>query len=63
VRRVGFAVDNGENEIDGRCVAVPILGTRLPAALSLSAPASRFPQQQIESVAKELRRVAEQIAT
>ncbi|HEX5114272.1 MAG TPA: IclR family transcriptional regulator [Pseudonocardiaceae bacterium] len=63
VRRVGYAVDNGENEIDGRCVAVPILGTRLPAALSLSAPASRFPLQQIESVATELRRVAEQIAT
>jgi IclR family transcriptional regulator, acetate operon repressor len=63
VRRLGYAVDNGENEIDGRCVAVPILGTRLPAALSLSAPASRFPQQQIESVAVELRRVAEQIAT
>jgi IclR family transcriptional regulator, acetate operon repressor len=63
VRRIGYAVDNGENEIDGRCVAVPILGTRLPAALSLSAPASRFPQQQVESVAKKLRRAAEQIAT
>jgi IclR family acetate operon transcriptional repressor len=63
VRRIGYAVDDGENEIDGRCVAVPILGTRLPAALSLSAPASRFPQQQVESVAKELRLIAEQIAT
>lgn len=63
VRRVGYAVDDGENEIDGRCVAVPILGTRLPAALSLSAPASRFPQQQIEAVATKLRAVADQLAT
>ncbi len=63
VRRLGYAVDDGENEIDGRCVAVPILGTRLPAALSLSAPASRFPQQQLANAAKELRRIAERIAT
>lgn len=61
VRRVGYAVDNGENEIDGRCVAVSIPGTRLPAALSMSAPAARFPVQQVEAVAKVLRDVASQI--
>lgn len=63
VRRIGYAVDNGENEIDGRCVAVAIPGTRLPAALSLSAPTSRFPLQQVEAVVKSLQRVAERIAT
>lgn len=62
-RRVGYAVDNGENEVDGRCVAVTIPGTRLPAGLSLSAPAARFPVQQIETVAKSLRAAAEEIAT
>ena len=61
VRRTGYAVDNGENEIDGRCVAVSIPGTRLPAALSLSAPAARFPVQQVEGVATALRDVANQI--
>ncbi|MPY98477.1 MAG: helix-turn-helix domain-containing protein [Actinophytocola sp.] len=63
VRRVGYAVDNGENELDGRCVAVPILGTRLPAAISLSAPAARFPIQAVEPAAKALRKAAAQLST
>ncbi len=63
VRRVGYAVDNGENELDGRCVAVPILGTRLPAAISLSAPAARFPIQAVETAAKALQAAAEQLGT
>lgn len=62
VRRVGFGVDNGENEIDGRCVAVRIPGTQLPTALSLSAPAARFPVQEVEHTADVLRAAAEQIA-
>ncbi|MEV0720806.1 M1 family aminopeptidase, partial [Asanoa sp. NPDC050611] len=28
VRRLGYALDNGENEVDGRCLAVPILHAR-----------------------------------
>lgn len=63
VRRLGYAVDDGENELDGRCVAVPIPGTRLPAALSLSAPSARFPVQEVATVAQRLRNVAEQITT
>lgn len=63
VRRVGYAVDNGENELDGRCVAVPILGTRLPAAISLSAPAARFPIQAVEPAAKALQDAALQLGT
>lgn len=61
VRRKGFALDNGENEVDGRCVAVPIAGTRLHAAISLSAPSSRFPLQQVEEVATALRQAADSI--
>lgn len=61
IKRIGYAVDNAENEIDGRCVAVSIPGTRLPAALSLSAPAARFPVQQVEAVARTLRDVAAKI--
>lgn len=63
VRRLGYAIDNGENELDGRCVAVPILGTKLPAAISLSAPTSRFPLQQIDAVATALQHAAESIAS
>lgn len=63
VRRVGYAVDNGENELDGRCVAVPILGTRLPAAISLSAPSARFTVQDVERAAAALKNVAEHLGT
>jgi IclR family transcriptional regulator, acetate operon repressor len=62
IRRSGFAVDNGENEVDGRCVAVALTGTRLPAAVSFSAPAARFPQQDIEQVAAALGRLAGQVS-
>jgi IclR family transcriptional regulator, acetate operon repressor len=63
VRRVGHALDNGENEVDGRCVAVVIPGTRLPAGLSLSAPAARFPLQDVGKVATALRAAAEAITS
>lgn len=63
VRERGFAIDDRENDIDGRCVAAPILGTRLPAALSLSAPASRFPIKEAERAARTLVNVARQVAS
>ncbi|MEU6646088.1 IclR family transcriptional regulator [Saccharomonospora sp. NPDC046836] len=63
VRRLGYAVDNGENAPDGRCVAAPLLGTQLPAALSISAPAARFTLKDVEKAAKRLLEVAQQITT
>lgn len=60
VRRLGYAVDNGENEVDGRCVAVSLLEGQLPAAVSLSAPSARFPIQQVEEVVALLKGVAAQ---
>jgi IclR family acetate operon transcriptional repressor len=56
VRRRGYAVDDGENDVDGRCVAAPILGSR--AAISISAPATRFPVKKLEKVAGELIEIA-----
>jgi IclR family transcriptional regulator, acetate operon repressor len=63
IRRVGYAMDNGENEIDGRCVAVPIPDSPLPAALSLSAPSVRFPLQDVNNVATALQDAARRITT
>lgn len=54
VREQGYAVDDRENEPDGRCVAVPIPGLRIPVALSLSAPASRLAIEQLPAVAAAL---------
>jgi IclR family transcriptional regulator, acetate operon repressor len=42
VRRAGYAIDDRENEEDGRCVAVPVSAVGVPAAISLSAPSARF---------------------
>lgn len=63
VHRVGYAVENREKEEDGRCVAVPLLGTRLPAAISISAPAARFTLKDVEKAAKRLLKVTGELAT
>jgi IclR family acetate operon transcriptional repressor len=62
VRRSGFAVDNGENEDGGRCVAVAIPGGHLRLAISLSAPAVRFSLSGVEAVGAELIRAAHRFA-
>jgi len=61
VRTRGYAVDDRENEPDGRCIAVP-LGQRVPAALSLSAPVSRLPLHRLEEVAAALTDAATKMA-
>ena len=63
VRRVGYAIDDRENEEDGRCVAAPLLGTHLPAAISVAGPSSRFTLQEVKKVGKALVEVAAGIAT
>ena len=56
-------MDDGENEVDGRCIAVPILPGRLPVALSLErAAASRLPLQRVQEVATSLKEVADSVA-
>jgi IclR family acetate operon transcriptional repressor len=61
VRAQGYAVDEGENEEGGRCVAVA-LPYPFGAAISLSAPAARLPRENLPEIAATLRRAAEDIA-
>src|SRR6266511_1939335 len=61
-RERGYALDDGEHEIDGRCVAVPVVGSNLPAAISYSAPASRFPLDRVGEIAGVLWEVASGVA-
>lgn len=58
VREHGYAVDDAENQADGRCVAVAITGLAFPAGVSVSAPASRFSASGVPAIAKQLRRLA-----
>ncbi len=62
VRLGGYAVDDRENVHDGRCVAVSVPGLRVPAAISLSAPATRLKMSAVGEVADALIKAAKRIA-
>ena len=53
-RERGYALDDEENEIGGRCLAVLVPRTTLPVAISLSAPTSRLSVTQTAAVAREM---------
>jgi len=60
----GFALDNEENELGGRCVAAPIIDyLRKPiAALSISVPIQRLPEERIEALGAKVMLAARQIS-
>jgi IclR family transcriptional regulator, acetate operon repressor len=61
-RRQGYAIDDRENEPDGRCVAVPLSGTGMMAAISISAPSSRLAMDDVADVARALEEAARSLA-
>lgn len=63
-RRRGYAVDNGENEAEARCIGAPIWDRRggVIAAVSLSAPASRFDEAREAEVAAAVVNTAHRIS-
>jgi IclR family acetate operon transcriptional repressor len=62
VRAHGYAVDDGESTVHGRCVAVAVPNTHLPAAMSICAPANRLPLDAIRSMSAILLTAAGEIA-
>jgi IclR family transcriptional regulator, acetate operon repressor len=44
----GWAVDDGEEEVGVRCVAVPVPGTPAPCAVSVSGPAARLGPEEVD---------------
>jgi IclR family transcriptional regulator, KDG regulon repressor len=56
IRRQGYALDDEENEPDGRCIGAPIHGLdgRVVAALSVSAPSFRVDVARARSLAPDL---------
>jgi IclR family acetate operon transcriptional repressor len=64
VRERGFAIDNQENELDGRCIGAPIMGPdgRVVAALSISGPFYRMDLNRARSLAPKLKQTCAAIA-
>ncbi|MCW2900282.1 MAG: Transcriptional regulator, IclR family [Streptosporangiaceae bacterium] len=62
VRRQGYAMDDGEQEVGVRCVAVPVLGAPNPLAISVSGPAPRMTPEVVERAVPLLCRTAEDLA-
>jgi IclR family acetate operon transcriptional repressor len=58
----GYALDDGEQEIGVRCVAVPVPGGPLSTALSISGPAGRVAMDSIPRVVHLLQDAAAALA-
>jgi DNA-binding IclR family transcriptional regulator len=60
----GFAMDNQENELGGRCVAAPIFDyhDKPVAAISISVPIQRFPDERIDEFGGMVRQAARKIS-
>ncbi|SMY11325.1 IclR family transcriptional regulator [Brevibacterium jeotgali] len=61
-RERGYAIDDEEQEVGVRCLAVAVPGGPAPAALSVSGPSSRLGPLVYEQVAAHLRATAQELA-
>ena len=61
VRQRGYAVDDLENQADGRCVAMALQGMPFPCGISVSAPARRLTRDNVPGIVKQLRPVGLQL--
>ncbi|MFC5265909.1 IclR family transcriptional regulator [Kribbella qitaiheensis] len=62
IRARGWAEDNGEQEIGVRCLAVPVLGTGIAAALSVSGPEARITPEAGRRIGPALIEIAAEFA-
>lgn len=61
IREAGYAVDDGEQELGVRCVAVPVPDLPFRAAISVSGPSSRVTAEQVQHIAPAARGVAAEL--
>jgi len=63
VRTQGYALDNMENEPDGRCIAGPVMNDqrKVIASLSISGPVPRMTMARVKAMLKELTAVCKAI--
>ena len=63
VRRQGYTVEDGEQELGVRSVSVPVRGLPFRAAISISGPDSRVTLDDVTQIASDLQAVADQLRT
>lgn len=63
IRDQGWAMDDAEQEVGVRCVAVPVAGAPTQAALSISGPSGRITAARVTAIAPFLQRVAANLAS
>ncbi|MEU8998779.1 IclR family transcriptional regulator [Streptomyces caniferus] len=62
VRRLGYAVDDNEQEIGVRCLAVPVPNSPTSAAISISGPTGRVTEASTDKIVPVLQDVAAQLS-
>ncbi|AGI86968.1 IclR family transcriptional regulator [Streptomyces albidoflavus] len=62
VRRLGYAVDDNEQEVGVRCLAVPVPDSPTAAALSISGPAGRVTEEAVATIVPVLQQVAAELS-
>jgi IclR family transcriptional regulator, acetate operon repressor len=63
VRREGHAVDEGEQEVGVRCVAVPVPGALTPLGISVSGPAPRMTEELVARAVPLLHHAADRLTS
>jgi IclR family acetate operon transcriptional repressor len=63
VRTVGYALDEGEQEVGVRCVAVAVPDAPQPMAISMSGPTNRMTDDVVEKAARVLSDAADEIGS
>jgi IclR family acetate operon transcriptional repressor len=58
VAKQGYALDESEQELGVRCVAVPVPGAPTPAAVSVSGPEGRLTKETVSRIAPVIQRIA-----
>ncbi len=64
IRSQGYAIDDEEHQVGGRCIAAPVFGNDqiMIAAISISAPAARFTRSLIPRYAELVTRAAQELS-
>ncbi|HEY7487733.1 MAG TPA: IclR family transcriptional regulator [Streptosporangiaceae bacterium] len=62
IRRQGYALDDEEQELGVRCVAVPLTGAPALSAISVSGPSGRLTRAVVDDVVPIMRRAADRLA-